>query len=750
MDWNPADGPFVADRGLLALYTQTGRVLPDRMLAEWRLGPGDARPGMDEAEMEAFTDMVRAFTLAKPARPVNVFVPWCLNDYQIDVGTAEGRVEYKRVLDVAAELGAEYAIFAPTNSDLAKREDSTDDWSWENLLWAGFGQKVRKNEWHPKTGPVPPSVQEMLDYAADKKVKLLAYVYPVLAFSQNPDWLTSRKNNPKRLYGNLGFRSLQDWLIETLVAFHDRLGLGGYAFDHAFLNIDGTSRYAQWAGWRRVMEELRRRIPDIVIDGRQAYHLYGPWGWLAGSYPHPTFNDEQPESFMPFPDLHVDRVSADRERWTAYRYRNYEFAPSELVPGFITHQTSRADDPARCRETEDRPRRHAAAAPGARLGLPRLALLAPLVDCRRRVEQRARHDPGARRRGVQELLGRGQEVVPAVDRLDCGQQGVPAPDADDPRPAGHREGRRHVGHLGDRGYIFLFNPNGRRIDAEFRWTPRSGSRVRGPVLLKELYPLENRLVGKPGSGLWSAGDRVSLSLDGGSALVLEVQPAPERRPRRCSSARRDRLRLQAARCRSTACRARPARRRNWWWCRRRAPGDRRSGQRSVPVVHAYRGRGDRDSGDVRRHPVRPVPADRRRRSGRSPAGDISARFTVPQRVFDQLAARRKAWPIPWTAEDYRTTWLAPERLLLFVQIAEPDPAWEARLTIDGRTVELRKAYSAVRTAPRTFVGFYADLSLRRADREHTLELELPRLRPGQLQGVFFENVETEYTEVIRK
>ena len=90
LDWNPADGPFVADRGLLALYTMTGRVLPDRMLAEWRLGPGDATPGMDEAEVEAFTDMVRAFTLAKPARPVNVFVPWCLNDYQIDIAHRRG------------------------------------------------------------------------------------------------------------------------------------------------------------------------------------------------------------------------------------------------------------------------------------------------------------------------------------------------------------------------------------------------------------------------------------------------------------------------------------------------------------------------------------------------------------------------------------------------------------------------------------------------------------------------------------
>jgi hypothetical protein len=280
VDWNPANGPFVADRGLLAPYTATGRELPARMLAEWKVGPGDAAPGMDEAEVEAFTGMVRAFTLARPQRPVNVFVPWCLNDYQIDIATPGGREEYKRVLDTAAELGAEYAIFAPTSSDLAKREDSTDDWSWENLLWAGFGQKIRKNEWSPATGAIPPSVREMLDYASARKIKLLAYVYPVLAFSQNPAWLTTRRKSGRR-YADLGNRAFQDWLIETLVAFHGRLGLGGYSFDHTFLDMDGTSRYAQWAGWRRVIEQLRLRIPDIVIDGRQAYHLYGPWGWLA-------------------------------------------------------------------------------------------------------------------------------------------------------------------------------------------------------------------------------------------------------------------------------------------------------------------------------------------------------------------------------------------------------------------------------------------------------------------------------------
>jgi hypothetical protein len=88
-------------------------------------------------------------------------------------------------------------------------------------------------------------------------------------------------------------------------------------------------------------------------------------------------------------------------------------------------------------------------------------------------------------------------------------------------------------------------------------------------------------------------------------------------------------------------------------------------------------------------------------------------------------------------------------LLLFVQIAEPDPSLEVRLSVNGRQVELRKAYSAIRVAPRTFVGFYADLSLLEAGREYLVELDVPALRPGQWQGVFFENIETEYTTEIK-
>ena len=126
-------------------------------------------------------------------------------------------------------------------------------------------------------------------------------------------------------------------------------------------------------------------------------------------------------------------------------------------------------------------------------------------------------------------------------------------------------------------------------------------------------------------------------------------------------------------------------------------------------------------------------------------GHIAADVTIPSRVFEQLQARTREWPIQPTPEELRATWLAPERLLLHVQIAEPDDRWEARLTIDAQPVQLQKAYTAIPPEKSTFVGFYADLSRLSPDEPHRIELELPALSPGQFQGLFLDNVETEYT-----
>lgn len=744
MDWDIAWGPFESDRGLLAPYELSGRKQPDTMVPEWRLSPVDNTPGLDEAEVEAFTDAVRAFLLYKPTNPLNIMVGWCANDYQIDIATPEGRTEYKRILDMAATLGAEHVLFAPANSEVSRREDSRDDWKWEYVLWLGLGEKIRQNQWDPSSGPIPASIREMLDYARSRKLGLVAYVYPVMGFTQNPQWLVGAN----RARANLGFHSLQDWLIEALEGFYKHTGISGYAFDHTFLNLEGAGTYAQWWGWRRVMETLRRDIPDIVIDGRQAYQNYGPWTWLAGSYPHPTSTDEQPESFVSFPDLKLDRVSADRERYTAYRYRDYEFAPSEIVPGFITHQTGRNDDSGHMPE---------APTPAGQMLLPfrrrdwdylgwRYSLLSSiaiagwnnvlnLIPARDVEEFRDFSDADK------------QWFRHWIDWTDANKDYLRHTRTILGQPAiGKTDGTAAV--LDDSGFIFLFNPNGRSMEATFALDDSIGLKPRGKYALNELYPLEKRLIGKPGAGVWSYGDTVTREMDGGSALVIAIDPAEPSRSITLFNAPGS-AEMEEGVVRLTDVRGEMGATENLLVA---APGASRV--KSV-IANGKEMPFTRVAGGLIEIPVTFAgePFRHYQQIGQyNPAftgGTVTAAFRVPQRIFEQLEARRKAWPIPWTAEDYRSTWLAPERLLLYVQLAEPDDRWTASLQIDGRPVKLHKAYASVRANRRNFVGFYADVSALAANRDHKLQIELPHsLKPGQFQGVFFENIETEYTSEI--
>ena len=745
MEWSGGDGAFVSDRALLAPVQLSGRVLPESMTPEWRTVERGT-PGLDQSEVDAFTGMVRSMFIYEPTAPLNVFVGWCVNDYQIDVGTAEGRAEYRRIFDQAAAVGAQFVLYAPSNSAVSRREESVDDWSWEHVLWLGLGQKIRRNEWNPRTSAIPPSVAEMLDAARDRKLKLLAYVYPVLPFSQNPAWLVPSRRDSTRKAASLGNRALQDWLIEELIAFREKTGVAGFAFDHTFLDYSGTSRYAQWWGWRRVMEELRRRVPDIVIDGRQAYHLYGPWSYLAGSYPHPTFHDEQPESFTPFPDLRFDRVSANRERYTAYRYRNYEFTPSELVPGFMTHQTPRLD------ETEDMPFvktadrgtvlsrfrvrdwdylgwRYSVLSSIAVAGWNNVLNMLPARDSAENAHF-ADSDRVWLRDWLQwtntnkELLRHTLAILgqPAVGKID----GTAAIDR-------------------DHGFIFLFNPDPRRLSARVALDGNIGLTAGRRFIVREVFPQAGRRIGKPSTGVWRRGDTLELSLVGGSAMVLELKPAltslvnPLLFGATGSARVAGRTLILDSVVGEAGTRARllvQLPRQNFIT---------RATINGAPVTMTpARGRDvqlDVTFAGAAFAQLQPVIAWDSTFTG----GTIAGTLTIPQRIFDQLRSRRHAWPIPWTTADYRTTWLVPERLLLWAPLNTTNDSIAATLRLDDAPVTMQRAYTAVRAARGTFTGFYADISALQPDRPYRVALTLPTLSRGQFLGLYVENVEPEYT-----
>ena len=210
----------------------------------------------------------------------------------------------------------------------------------------------------------------MLAYAKQQGVKLMAYVYPTLAFQSAPEqqagdahghhgttdpWLYPHGCSGKGCNSDLSCPEFQVFLLEALSALYTQFELGGFAWDYGIgdtikcgrhcdtrqINPNATD-YAIWKGWMAVIGGLRERFPEIVMDHRVSSHSYGPWYQLAGSYAEPLSHDENPETYpIIVPSTHTDHVAADTMRSVNYWYRNQVLLPSERVPGFAFHQTER-------------------------------------------------------------------------------------------------------------------------------------------------------------------------------------------------------------------------------------------------------------------------------------------------------------------------------------------------------------------------------------------------------------------------
>ena len=756
MQWRADYGPFESDRVCLGLYALSGVEFPAHNLGEWAFVPDPARafdnvPRLDWAETDALTRCVDAFVLVHPQKSLRIHVPWCENDYQIDVATRAGRTEWKRILDQCAAVGIDHTLFTPANSAIAPLKDNADAWGWENCLWLGLGQKIRKGEWNIATDPIPPSIQEMLDYAKAKNVKLVAYAYPTLGWKQNPEWTAWCRGKTGGYVGaDTGVRSFQDWFVEQLVAFQKRTGIAGYSFDHWWIayepNQEGfrpTSKYAQWYGCRRILEELRRRIPDVVIDGRQQYQWFGPWTWLGGSYPHPTTTDEQPGSFKNFPDLHFSRVSGDRQRWAAWWYRMEQFAPLDIVPGYMTHQTPRNDAQGQCvrdrgfntRDWDYLGWRYSVISSIGTAPFNNVVDLLPARD-----ETEFTHFCAEDQHWLREWLEWTDKNRAVLKNL----RPIIGPPL-----LGRVDGTAAIAR--DRGFVFLFNPNYRELNAEFTLDGSIGLGQGDTFLLRELYPRGGRWRGKPHVGPWRFGDRVTLPIKGPEALVLEVVPASEV-PRPVLLGARGTARLQGDGLVLESVEGETGRTLDLTVL---LPSDRKlvkvgvNGSEIASFTH---------EGNAVNFPVKFAGAridhcpQIGNCDGRFKDKVFRAEFTVQQAIFSQLAERRKAWPILYTKEDLLATWRGPDRLLLYIHIADPNNRWPVSMKLNGQPVEVKRAYDNVFPlgASGPSLAFTQTCRNVKPETRYEVEVSLPDgLQPGQFQGLFLENVEAEFTTNIR-
>ncbi len=526
-----------------------------------------------------------------------------------------------------------------------------------------------------------------------------------------------------------------------MVAFQRKTNLGGFFFDYVYLSFPGTSRYSQWFGWRRVQEALRRAAPGIVISGGAYHGFYGPWTHLAGNWPWPMFGDEQPESHLNFRDLHFARVEADRMRYTTFLYKNYEYYPTEALPGFISHQeprhggnteqedTSPLNTGWRMRNFDYLGWKYSVISSIGYAGINHVIAMLPARDI-----EEFRHFSAADQAWLRKWLDWTDANLSTLrhTRLILGEPAL-----------GKVDGSSAI--VGDHGYIFLYNPNGRKVEVSFNLDPSIGLNRQGRFTLGEIYPLEGRLWGKPGAGMWKRGDRVTATLDGTSATVLSLAPAAAELTKPVlfnapGSALLKDGHLALSDIRGEVGTEVPL----------GVLVPNGAGVETV-TVNGVAARFQRD-GELVTVQVRFAgePFSRSQQVGRYDpqfsGGNMRGEFRIPARIKQQLGARKETWSMAWTEEDLQCSWLAPERLLLFVQLASPDPKMAVRLKINGEEMALQRAYASIRPNPRCFTGYYADVSSLEADRTHQVELSLPSMEAGGFQGLFFDNLETEYTD----
>ncbi len=769
MKWNPANGPFPSDRMCIGTYQLTGNTFRQDMAVEWvyESDPAEFLAGgsrIDYAEVKGVTDCARAFLVGKQQKDVRVHVGWCENDYQINMSKPEDRIEYKRMIDQAAATGCNYILYTPDHSKISSLKDNADAWGWESLLFLNLGQKIRKGEWMPKRDPIPADIQDILDYAKSKNMKLLAYAYPSLPWLQNPEWTAWRTKIGQKPEGYLtvdtGLRSFQDWWVNLLIDFYEYTGIGGYSFDHWWMNYTDdaglvSSKYQQWFGTRRILEELRHRAPNMIIDGRQQYHGFGTWTWLAGTYPHPLMTDEQPGSFNSIPDLSTDRVTAGRQRWVAWRLMTRDFTPVEIRPGFITHQTQRED--AKLVMRRDKYRTRDWDYLGWKFNLMSVIATAPFNKVVNylpaRDEQEFKAFSDADKSFIKKWLdftdmnaATLKNIMPII-----GQPMV-----------GRCDGTSAI--KDNKGFIFLFNPNYRKLNAEFNLDETIGITKDSKYLLTELFPVEGMHPGQPNDGFFTRGNRISIPMDGVTARVFKIKPVDgvisEPVLFNCTgkiSLDGNVLKIDDATGLTgesvILMVALPA------------------GKNISKMMLNGKNHPFKLTGQMITSPITFAGMDFRQAQQfgaydpKFTAETIEQEVVIPNRIFQQLENRKKLWPVNYTDDDLIAPWTDPSRLLLYVQIAEPYwtrgvgkdmkkvpiRATELKLELDGKPVILKEAYNGVYPyVERTNLGFYLDISKLPADTPHKIKLTLPKgLKPGQFQGIFIDHVENEYTSIFQ-
>jgi len=538
-----------------------------------------------------------------------------------------------------------------------------------------------------------------------------------------------------------------------------------------------ASEYAQWAGWRSILSQLHTKRGSkgcagsrCVVDNRQANHGWGAWMWAqGGTYAEPLMSDEQPASW-PFyePDLHTDRLAGNKQRAIARQYRA-EYCPNDALPGFAFHQTDR--DPTILQNeacSQGRCSNHSRVRDFDLLGF-RYSLLSSIGSggLNNVLNMLPARDPQEYKLFPQEDLSFVSKWLKWTDNnVELLKLTRPVPSMATPG-LGQADGTIML--RGDNtGAMFLFNPTSRGINVSLPLSG-DGSAALGfscldsttPVFVRQLDSSERTSQRPLGLSVLGCNDSLNITVPPTSARVLGFEQwTGSTKPLLLGSMSSDvsidesTLNISGAEGETgtvselVVVLPKGSPRINGVVINgmhinsplSMLPSDSIYGQPAVAFRSVWEGK--RFS---RNHEIT--------RTGSGGGPNWTGRFAVPYAVMEQLRARNSSYPIlyntdPQGSDDANVPWLAPGRLLVFVKYSTPiDDSLNITGTIDGRSMLVRKAYNTIVRNPGRFIGHWSDVtSLVQAGKEQVLALHLPA---GQkLDGVFFENVETLFTQTL--
>ncbi|CAF1619644.1 unnamed protein product [Rotaria sp. Silwood1] len=677
-------------------------------------------------EREAYEKATSFFyPVAQRKQSIKHAVGWDSNDYQIDISTSHGIDQYKRLIDRCAQLGINSLTFAPSNTNVSNRQEATDDWGWESVLWLSLGEKIRLEQWKPYHDSIPLTIQQMLDYAQLKQIKLVPYVYPPLGYrSKGKDqaWLFP-SSHCKNVCASLASIEFQQYFLQLLIDFAQITGIGGYAWDYNFYYDTGNTEYSQWRGWQWIRTELLIALPYLIMDHRYASQYDGPWSWnTLNGYTSPLLSDENPETYpILYPSLHTDKISADFMRQGNVELRLEHFASMNCIPGFIGHQTERYSSNGSLPWIDNNLRdfdligfSYSLLSNIATAGLNLIHTYIPARDLQEfyLLPEKFLEFWSYWLKWTDEHI---EEIYNSI-------------------PFNIEQDWSLMKSNGFDGYLFLFNPYYKQVYRKILFDGKlnlKNPQEQGYWLLKEIYPQERFIL------FIEYNQTNEFLLDGQSVTIYQLifisiidQP----------------ILIGIS-------------------------GQAFLTNKNILIIDGVYG----EAGTQTNNPISIIlpnqdlifnvllnGIEKRFKQNKQiiilidplsfsglylprSAEILNNTIMISDLLLKQLVKRQLEYPIQWTEKELNdASWLGPHRLLLFICILNPNDQWNITAQINNNSIIVHKSYNTRdHYYQQRFIGFYLDLTniVIQPNVQYYLSLNMPHMQPGQFQGLFLENIE---------